>query len=108
MSSMYPGMYDQLKVPKGKALMGEWAEYISVPELVEFLCHVTILYHYKKPIIDDDTFDKLEEILRLRDPTNEYFNETGALDEPRPGPRGDKNVISREKVKLPIHFRKFG
>lgn len=50
----------------------------TVDELVFELTEAKIAYADGFPIMQDDEFDALEALLRVRDPKNAYFNEIGA------------------------------
>lgn len=49
----------------------------AITKLVETLMKAKESYYNDEPIMDDETFDKLEEDLRKADPNNNYFNIIG-------------------------------
>ena len=70
----------------------EYANNITIAELVKLLKKLSDLYYNTdEPLVDDNVFDDLRDVLIERDPKNKYLKEVGA-------------VISKDKVKLPFNM----
>jgi NAD-dependent DNA ligase len=70
----------------------KYIKSFSINELVKILKKLSDSYYNSEPIVDDDVFDDIKEMLIEKDPENSYLDEVGA------------NVKSKNKVKLPYEM----
>lgn len=79
------------KIPKAQleAICKDPVRYsyeVKVDELVEFLKVANYHYYRKEPIIEDSTYDLMMELLKERDPSNDFLSGVGISD--------DKNEVT--------------
>ena len=65
----------------------------SVKELEKIIIYLSEKYHNEEPVVDDSVYDALVDILKIKNPTSEIFNQIGAPVR--------SNI---EKAKLPFHL----
>src|SRR3989442_1703930 len=68
-----------------------YAKKLSVKELVKLLRKLADAYYKGKPVVSDEVYDLLHDMLEKRDPNNAFLTEVGAK-------------VSKNKVDLPFYL----